>query len=88
MADRAIILEAAVLDDRPAGIGEARPARGGVDVVVAKVAREADVAVELELRAQRERRGVRRQDALPPAHVLPLVAAGAAARAVPPALQP
>ena len=77
---RAIKLETAVLNDGPAGVGEARAEGGGVDILVAKRPREAHVAVNLELGAQREGGGVGGEDGLPASHVLPLVEGGGAAR--------
>ena len=48
MPHRPIVLEAAVLDDRPARVGEERAERRRVDVVVAEGAREVDRAVEAD----------------------------------------
>ena len=47
VADGPVELEAAVLNHRPPRVGEVRPLSGGVDVVVAELARERHVAVEL-----------------------------------------
>ena len=46
-ACRAVKLEAAIFNHRPAGVWKARPSHGGVDVVVAEEPCEADVAVQL-----------------------------------------
>ena len=75
MPDRPIEFQATIFDDRPFRVWKKWSLAGSVDGLVAEFARETDVALEFERRAECRGRGVRGEDGLPPVHSLPLVEA-------------